>query len=465
LNKKPDFSLLLVDDEPGWLRSLQLMLLRTAGINNVLACEDGREVMPLLAANDVGLVVLDLTMPHIHGEDLLASILAGFPDVLVIIVTGLDNVDGAVRCMKAGAYDYLVKVWGEERLSTGILHALRMIELERSSRMLSRKMLNREPAHAGAFAPIITASQEMQKIFRYIEAIASSRQPVLITGESGVGKELIARAVHRVSGCEGPFVSVNMASLHGSMLEDTLFGHTRGAFTSAQAVRNGLAEQAQRGTLFLDEIGELDSGSQAKLLRFLQEGEYYPLGSDKQKRIEARVVLATNQDIVARQRAGTFRADLYYRLQTHHIHIPPLRERKEDIPLLVRHFLTQAARDHGREPPRISGELILSLSQYSFPGNVRELMAMVTRAVSLGGDSLRMEDFRSLPAFSPEQNRTLSDESALLRVFLEMDPLPSLAQVKKIMTAAALNRSGGNQTAAARMLGISQPALSKRVRA
>ena len=275
-----------------------------------------------------------------------------------------------------------------------------------------------------------------------------------------MGKELIARAAHKVSGCEGPFVSVNMANLHGGMFEDTLFGHARGAFTSAQGSRNGLVEQAQRGTLFLDEIGELDSGSQAKLLRFLQEGEYYPLGSDKQKRVEARVVLATNQDIIARQRAGTFRADLYYRLQTHHVHIPPLRERKEDIPLLIRHFLAQAAQEYGRKPPHVSGELILSLSQYSFPVNIRELRSMVTRAVSLGKDSLRMEDFRSMPVFSPEQNRTLDDENTLLRIFLEMDPLPSLAQVKKIMTAAALKRSGGKQTVAARMLGISQPALS-----
>ena len=462
MNPYPAFSVLLVDDEAAWLRSLQLMLVRTTSIDNVLTCQDSRRVMDIMAANDVGLVLLDLTMPHIQGDDLLDRIRTDYPDTLVIIITGLNTVDDAVRCMKAGAFDYYVKTWGEERLTTGILHAVRMAELERRSRQAIRGILRRDLAHPEAFEDIVTASQEMHDICCYIEATASSPHPVLITGESGVGKELVARAIHAVSGCEGEFVSVNMASLDDSMLEDTLFGHEPGAFTNAQKARRGLTAQAADGTLFLDEIGELSPQSQARLLRFLQEGEYYPLGSDTPRRVRARIVLATNQDLVASQQDGSFRPDLYYRLQQHHIHVPPLRERKEDIPLLARHFAEQAAQECGRKPPKISGELLLALTCHDFPGNVRELQAMMTHALSLGRDSLAPEDF-ALGASSQETDG-LADERALLRMFSGMEAMPSFADVKRIMTAAALSRTGGNQTAAARILGISQPALSKRVR-
>ncbi len=461
----PNFAILLVDDEAPWLRSLQLMLLRTAAINNVLTCQDSRRVLDLLAAHDVGLVLLDLTMPHLQGEELLARIRASHPETLVIIITGLNNADDAVRCMKSGAFDYYVKTWGEERLSSGILHAIRVIELERQNRQARQGILDQELSRPEAFRHIITVSREMQAIFRYIEAIALSPRPVLVTGESGVGKELIARAIHEVDGSGGPFVSVNMASLDDSLLGDALFGHARGAFTSAQTARPGLVEQAQNGTLFMDEIGELSSQSQAKLLRFFQEGEYYPIGSDTPKHARTRVVLATNRDLVALQAAGSFRADLYYRLQSHHLHIPPLRERKEDISLLARHFLDQAAGDLGRKPPKLASELLLRLTGYAFPGNIRELQAMITHAVSGGRESLTLEDFPALSACPAPQGRTLTDEKALLDLFLGMDAMPPFAEVKKIMTTAALTRAGGNQTAAARILGISQPALSKRVRA
>jgi DNA-binding NtrC family response regulator len=459
----PAFSVLLVDDEAAWLRSLKLMLLRTTPINNVLTCQDSREVMALMTLHKVGLVLLDLTMPHIQGDELLARIHSEYPDTLVIILTGLNTVDDAVSCLKAGAFDYYVKTWGEDRLAKGILQAVRVAELEFQSRQVSRGILNQKLTIPEAFSDIVTASQDMCNIFCYIEATAASRHPVLITGESGVGKELIARSIHAVSetGCD--FVSVNMASLDDSMLEDTLFGHARGAFTNAQQARGGLAEQAAGGILFMDEIGELSSSSQAKLLRFLQEGEYYPLGSDKPKRLQARIVLATNQDLVARQKDGSFRSDLYYRLKTHHIHVPPLRERKEDIALLTRHFAEQAAKEYGRIPPQISGELMLMLTRYDFPGNVRELQAMITHAVSAGRKSLNRDDFGALFAFSAEEQRGLADENVLLNLFLEMENIPSFSDMKKIMTTAALSKTDGNQTAAARLLGISQPAMSKRM--
>lgn len=464
MKKYPDFSILIVDDEPAWLRSMQMMLLRSASLTNIIPCSDSRQVMNLLRDNDVGLVLLDLTMPHRRGAELLAEIGAAHPDVLVIIITGLNFVDEAVTCMKAGAFDYFVKTWGEERLSTGILHAVRLIEAERKNRETARGILREELAHPEAFAAFTTSSRNMLNIFRYIEAIAPSHYPVLITGESGCGKELVARAIHAVREEAGRFVSVNMASLDGQMLEDTLFGHAKGAFTSASGARGGLVEEAHGGTLFLDEIGELSPASQAKLLRFLQEGEYYALGSDKPQKVSARIVLATNQDLVARQKEGLFRQDLYYRLKTHHIHVPPLRERKEDIALLARHFVMEAAKDLGRQPPAVGSDLLLSLTHYSYPGNVRELKAMITHAVSLGGESLSRGNFSRFTAerFVPEA--VADAEQALLRLFMQMDGMPSFAEVKNIMTAAAMTKTDGNQSAAAKLLGISQPAMSKRVK-
>ena len=464
MSRNPNFTVLLVDDEAAWLRSFKLMLLRTAAIDNVITCQDSRQVMGLMAGHDVGLVLLDLTMPHVRGENLLTQLRAEYPDALVIIVTGMNTIDDAIRCMKAGAFDYFVKTWGEERLSTGVLHAVRIAELERQSRQASRMILHKELARPEAFAALVTANRDMQDIFRYVEAIADSRHPVLITGESGVGKELIARAIYTVSGRTGDFVSVNMASLDDFMLEDTLFGHARGAFTNAHAGREGLTEQARNGILFMDEIGELSPPSQAKLLRFLQEEEYYPLGSDKPKQVQARIVLATNQDLVVRMEEGLFRPDLYYRLKAHHIHVPALRERKEDIPLLARHFAERTAEEFERIPPQIPGELLLLLTQYDFPGNVRELQAMITHSVSLGKDKLLRSDLAALATLSAEETTGIADENRILNFLLELEGIPSFADMKKIMTTAALSKTGGNQTAAARILGISQPAMSKRMR-
>lgn len=464
MNPSPAFSLLLLDDDSAWLSSLQLMLMRLAGINNILTCQDSRQALDIMARNDVGLVLLDLGMPHVTGDKILERIRNIHPDVQVIILTGMDEVEEAVRCMRAGAFDYYVKSWSEERLAQGIVHAIRIVELERQSKRTNRSLLDQELAHPESFAHIVTASQAMRSIFLYIEATAQSPYPVLITGESGVGKELVARAVHNAGGYRGRFVSVNMASLEDSMLEDTLFGHAKGAFTNAQAARKGLAEEAENGTLFLDEIGEISPAIQAKLLRFLQEGEYYPLGSDKPRRVRARIVLATNQNLVERQREGRFRSDLYYRLKTHHIHVPPLRERKEDISLLVKHFVEGIATRSGMKCPAIAGELVLRLTEYAYPGNVRELQAMLTHAVMSGKKQLNLEDFPDIPVLSPEQEQTNSAEQSLLDVFLRMERMPGFQDVKKIMTTAALTRTGGNQTAAARILGISQPALSMRMR-
>lgn len=471
MNKRlyPSFSVLLVDDEPAWLRSLNMSLKGECGITNTVQCEDARQVMDILDGDDVGLVLLDLTMPHLSGNELLTRISETFPSVLVIVITALNETDEAVRCMKAGAFDYYVKTGDRNRLVTGILHAVRMIELQRESIDVRSRLLSERLEAPEAFADIVTASSKMFAIFQYIEAIAKSRQPVLVTGESGVGKELIVRALHKAGRYDVPMVTVNLAGLDDNMFSDTLFGHKRGAFTGAEEVRLGLVDQADETILFLDEIGDLGLASQVKLLRLLQEGEYYPVGSDQLKRTRARFVLATNQDLLQKQRLGEFRKDLFYRLQTHHIHVPPLMEHKEDIPLLLQHFTEEAATELGIPRPGIPGQISTLLMQYDFPGNVRELRAMVFDEVSRSKAALSAEGFREKishqGADESWQDPGGSDDDTIFKSFVSARQLPTYAEVEEILTEAALCRADGNQTLAARMLGISQPGLSKRLNA
>ena len=462
MNPYPEFSLLLVDDEQSWLRSLSFSLLSAASIDNVLTCTDGRDVLSIMEEHDVGLVLLDLTMPHIQGEELLSRIRDRHPDVKVVVVTGRNDVDTAVNCMKKGAFDYFMKTWGEDRLITGIRHAVRMAELERQSHRSSSRLLQRELEHPDAFAEIVTASDGMLDIFRYIEAIAPSREPVLITGESGVGKEQIAAAIHKARG-RGELVSLNMAGLSDTMLEDALFGHKKGAFTSAQGERGGLVLRAGDGTLFLDEIGELDTVAQAKLLRFVQEGEYYPIGSDVPRKLSCRVVVATNRDIDEGRREGSFRTDLFFRF-SHRIHVPPLRDRREDIPLLIAHFLMQASEIYKRPEQTVSPELLLVLSSYGWPGNARELQKMMIHCASLPKARIEVEDI--VPLLDETAPKAVASPQAepLLSMLLNMESIPNFAEMKQIMTNAAMIRSNGKQVVAAKMLGISQPALSKRLK-
>jgi DNA-binding NtrC family response regulator len=314
-----------------------------------------------------------------------------------------------------------------------------------------------------AFDGIITVAKTMRTIFQYVEAVAKSNQPLLITGESGVGKGLIVQAVHRLSGCGGPLISVNVGGLDDAMFSDTLFGHVKGAFTGADQQRNGMVDQAANGTLFLDEIGDLNNASQVKLLRLLQEGDYFPLGSDRPKRIKARVIASTNQNLAEKQQLGTFRKDLYFRLRTHRIQVPPLRDRREDIPLLLDYFLDEAAAALGKERPEYSLELISLLEQYSFPGNIRELRAMVFDAVAQNSASmLSIKPFEKI--CGPHELPDASSRVDAMNVFDHVAALPTIHQAVSLLIAEAMKRAKGNQSIASRYLGISQPALSKRLK-
>jgi DNA-binding NtrC family response regulator len=459
----PSFGILLVDDEAPFLRSLSITLERSGGINHIFQCQDSREVMPLLASENIGLVLLDLTMPHLSGEQLLKLIVDEYPEMGVIVISGLNQIETAVDCIKLGAFDYFVKTVEEERLIEGVKRAVRLQELTLENQEMRKRVLHDTLDHPDVFADIISCDKSMRNVFQYLESVAKSNQALLISGESGVGKELIARAVHTLSGSDGALVAVNVAGLDDNIFADTLFGHQRGAFTGADQARAGMIEQAAGGTLFLDEIGDLSAASQVKLLRLLQEGEYYPLGSDKPKRLRARIVVATHQNLSSNQNTGAFRKDLYYRLRTHQVHIPPLRQRKGDITLLLEHFLAEAAQTLGKNKPTVPAELPVLLSNYDFPGNVRELRAMVFDALSMHKSRmLSMESFkRAIGDSSQEVNRQHPIEQ---KIFDPDKPLPSLHDVADLLVRDAMERAEGNQSIASVLIGISQPALSKRLK-
>jgi DNA-binding NtrC family response regulator len=462
----PSLPVLMVDDEAQALDSFETALL-FASINNIIRCQDSRDVMPLLFHQEIEVMLLDLSMPHISGEELLSLVTRDFPEVPVIIITGLNDVETAVACMKSGAFDYMVKPVEKSRLTSGVKRAIELRELQRENELLRSHVLSDRLEHPEAFSEIITNSTMLRSIFQYIESISMSPQPVSITGETGVGKELVAKAIHKLSQRKGAFVPVNVAGLDDNVFADTLFGHRKGAFTSADQPRSGLVEEASGGTLFLDEIGDLSPASQVKLLRLLQDGEYFPLGSDVGKRSDARVVVATNQDIQALQESGKFRKDLYYRICAHSIHIPPLRERREDLLILVNHFLEKASETLCKKKPTPPNELFTLLSTYHFPGNVRELQSMILDAVSSHkSGKLSMDVFRSYirqkqPSLDMDSKQLLQRQNVLV-CFAER--LPTLKQAEQLLISEAMKRASGNQTIAAQMLGITRQALNKRLK-
>jgi len=464
----PALPVLLVDDDEAWLRSMTLTLARKSGINHVVALSDPREIVPLLRQRKISLALIDYTMPYLSGEQLLEQFGRDYPEIPVIVLTGRDQVELAVRCMKLGAFDYFVKTVEDERLLAGIQRALRLGELQQENVSLQEGYMDGALRDPEAFAGLITRSDRLLKIFKYVEAVAPSRQPVLITGESGTGKELLARVLHQLGRPQGPWVALNIAGLDDDMFADALFGHVKGAFTGAEQSRRGLVEEASGGTLFLDEVGTLSQTSQVKLLRLLQEGEFRPVGGDQPRRSEARIIAATNLDLGSMQGEGGFRHDLFYRLRTHHIHIPPLRQRPEDIPLLLDHFLALAANDLGKKKPTPPPELDLLLATYGFPGNVRELRAMVYDAVCTHeARKLSMDAFKramgregDLAGLVEEGVRAAAGSSGLHFP----TELPTIRELVSQLIAEASRRAGGNQSIMAGMLGISRPALNKRLK-
>ena len=458
-----DPAILLVDDEEELLFSTQLIL-RRAGFATVLTQPDSRQVMTMLAQQPVALVLLDMTMPYLSGRELLNRIKETYPDIGVVMVTAVNDLETAVSCMQAGADSYLVKPVERDRLIATVRTSY---DLARTRGELNRIRLHLSAGTLGnesVFSGIITSSSRMRAIFLYLESVSPSRQPLLITGETGTGKELVARAVHDLSGRSGPFVAINLAGLDDTMFSDTLFGHQRGAFTGADRVREGLIRQAAGGTLFLDEIGDLTPASQVKLLRLLQEGEYLPLGSDKVHKSEVRVVAATHADLKGGMEKGSFRPDLYYRLCAHRVELPPLRERSEDLPLLVSHLLAKAAGSLGRPVPLAPVELCRYLAAYRFPGNIRELEALLHDAVARSTSRiLPLESILAAIGSDLRMPASSAPDASHCPVCPFVDKPPTLKEAEDLLITQALQLAGNNQRLAATYLGITRQALNKRL--
>ena len=454
----------LVDDEPQLLLTARLIL-EKSGYTNLVPLLDSREVLPLLSRQEAGVVILDLLMPHLSGIDLLTEINNDYPHIPVIVMTARNEVETAVQCIKAGAFDYIVKPFERNRLISSVEKALEMGHLRSELSSLKNHFLSGELQNQQAFESIITGNRKMFALFQYMEVIAPSPQPVLILGETGVGKELFSRTIHALSGRKGAFIAVNAAGLDDTLFSDTLFGHLKGAYSSADREREGLVARAAGGTLFLDEIGDLDGTAQVKLLRLLQEQEYYPLGSDKPLRTDARIVVATNYSLTERIREGKFRKDLYYRLRGHQISIPPLKERPDDLALLIDAFLSEAALSLNKRKPTPPPELISLLATYPFPGNIRELRAMVFDAVARHRSGvLSMTGFREMmgserPAdLSPiTEGRGNDNGLAIIGRF------PTLKEAEDFLISEALKRASENQGVAADLLGIKRTTLNKRL--
>ena len=459
--KKP--TILVIEDER-YVRASLTVYLNDNGFQ-VLEAENGQVGLELFRSYRPDIVMTDLRMPVMNGFAVVEAIAAESELTPIVVVSGVGVVDEAVRAMRLGAWDYLSKpIICFDELQITLENCLERARIKQELERLRRHLSDGTLGDETVFSSIITKSARMRSIFLYMESVAPSRQPVLITGETGTGKELIARAVHSLSGLGGPFVAINLAGLDDAMFSDTLFGHLRGAFTGADRVRDGLIRQASGGTLFLDEIGDLSSGSQVKLLRLLQEGEYLPLGADKVQRSDVRIVAATHADLKGRMELGTFRPDLYYRLFSHRVELPPLRDRPEDLPLLTEHFLKKAATLLDKAVPSAPLELHRYLAAYRFPGNIRELEAIIYDAVARSGSRvLPLESI--VTAISNGLRMPLSSEpvDSHCPVCPFAEKFPTLKEADDHLVSEALRLAGNNQRLAATYLGISRQALNKRL--
>jgi two-component system response regulator AtoC len=443
---------LVVDDEES-LRLVVRTFLRRDGYE-VEVASDGEEALGLIETFGPDFILADVRMPKMGGLDLLATLRAKAIDATVIVMSAYGNVDLALEAIKAGAYDYIQKPFKAEEVLLMLRKAVERESLRRENRAL-RQEIRKE----NLFDDILAKSASMQSIFKTIDKLADYKTTALISGESGVGKELVARAIHRRGArASGPFVAVNCGAIPETLLESELFGYRRGAFTDATSDRAGLFEQANHGTLLLDEVGELPMPLQVKLLRVLQEDAIRRLGDTKDLKIDVRILAATHRDLANETAAGRFREDLYYRINVLPIVIPPLRERREDIPLLIDHFIE---RNNGRFGTAIRGvepEALRHLLEYRWPGNVRELQNTVERAMVLCEKAtIGVEDLpdRVCAAKDPIQAQLSSGELSIKK---------TARVVEEILIRRALTKTHGNRTRAAEVLEISHRALLYKIK-
>jgi len=440
-------NILIVDDEPAFLDSVVRML-RIEGYPDVTAVPRGADALAALEREPPDVAFLDVCMPEMDGLELLQAIKERSPQTECIMVTANESIPMVIRAVRLGAYDYLVKPIMPEQLVHALDRALERRRLLEALLLRSDEAARRALKRPEVFADFVTADKHMLRLLHEAELHASCDIPVLITGETGVGKEVLARAVHAASRrSRGPFVAVNMLALSPALFESEFFGHAKGAFTGADRERAGYLAQAAGGTLFLDEVGDLSLEIQGKLLRVLQEREYTPVGKVRAEQADVRFIAATNQDLERRVREGKFRKDLFYRLQFAHLHLPPLRDREDDIPLLAARFLAQGP----RASVTLSDAARARLVAHDWPGNVRELKGMLESAANLAEEGVIEPDHLRLRGPAPLEAPAGG-------------PLEPMAAVERRHILATYEAVGRNKTQAARVLQIGLQTLLRRLK-
>lgn len=440
------FTLLIIDDEKNIREGLGANF-ELEGYYVKLA-ENGEEGLKLISKGDIDLVITDLRMPGISGEEVLRRVTTETPGIPVIVLTGHGSIDAAVDAMRNGAYDFLTKPLNLDQLSMIVKRALEARELS-----LQHNQLKKEVESAHTFDKIIGKSAEMQKVFEMIKKVASSKASVLITGESGVGKELVADAIHNLSSRKDhQCIKVHCAALSETLLESELFGHEKGAFTGADNLVKGRFELAHESTIFLDEIGEINPSVQIKILRVLQEKAFERVGGQETINVDVRIVAATNRNLEEEVKNGKFREDLYYRLNVVHIHVPPLRERKDDIPLLIAKFVEEFAEENGKVISGIDARAKSAMYNYNWPGNIRELRNCIESAVVMAsGEEITLED---LP---PTVSKAAAEQS------ISIPANSTLDEAEKIIILQTLAANKNNKSKTAELLGIGRKTLHRKL--
>ena len=444
-----NFNVLVVDDEKNIREGLGKALELDG--HNILLAADGRAALELVNNNDIDLIIADLKMPGLSGQELLKQVSSAYPTIPIIILTGHGTIETAVEAMRDGAFDFLTKPVNLDRLSLLVKRALSNRKLVLEHRALKEEVEKIE--RRNRFANIIGKSPQMRKVLDIVDQVAPTKASVLVTGESGVGKELIADAIHNLSDRrDKAFIKVHCAALTESLLESELFGHEKGAFTGAIAMKRGRFELAHLGTILLDEIGEISPAVQIKILRVLQEKKFERVGGEETREVDVRIVSATNRDLKKEIQEGNFREDLFYRLNVVNIHVPPLRERKEDISLLVAAFLKEFSEENGKDIEGIDPKAKSALYGYSWPGNIRELRNCIESAVVMAkGRVITMMDLP--PTVAAESDGD----------YIKIEIGTSLADAEKRIIQGTLTNEKGNKSKTAEVLGIGRKTLHRKI--
>ena len=444
------FSILVVDDEKnireGIAKSLEL-----DGYAAILAA-NGEEALRMVENREVDLIISDLKMPVMSGQELLKKVSSAYPTLPVIILTGHGTIESAVTAMRDGAFDFLTKPVNLDRLTLLVKRALSNRDLVLQHRALQEEVARLSEKNRSAL--IIGKSSGMRRVMEVVEQVADTKASVLITGESGVGKEVVADTIHKLSSRrDQPFVKVHCAALTETLLESELFGHEKGAFTGAVTTRKGRFELADGGTILLDEIGEINGSTQIKILRVLQEKKFERVGGEKSLEVDIRIISATNRNLAEEITEGNFREDLYYRLNVVNIHIPPLRERKEDIPLLISSFLKEFSEENGKTIEGISSKAQSVLFNYQWPGNIRELRNCIESSVVMcKGHIIQPEDLPPSVLTGAEGNT------------IRVEVGTSLSEAEKLIIQGTLNAEKGNKSQTAKVLGIGRKTLHRKLK-